>query len=73
MILLLDAEPRITTLPIHDSFIVRRGAEPILKSAMGQAFLEIIGSDAVIDKDETVFESPHEEVESYSGLADDVH
>ena len=56
--LLNDEHGPITALPIHDSFIVRRGAEPKLHDAMVDAFNEVVGAAAKIDRDETVFDPP---------------
>ena len=56
MLRLLDEQ--VTSLPIHDSFIVRRGAEDLLLRVMNQAFREIVGVDGQIDRDETVYDPP---------------
>jgi hypothetical protein len=46
----------ITCLPIHDSFIVPRYAENILENEMNEAFQELIGVDARLVKDLSVFD-----------------
>jgi hypothetical protein len=56
MIKLLDQG--VTALPIHDSFIVRRGAERLLDEAMKNAFKEVVGIDALVDADTSLFEAP---------------
>jgi len=58
LIKLLDRDIPETVLPIHDSFLVRLGREDLLQTAMEEAFHEVIGVDAVIDKDETIFDPP---------------
>ena len=57
MLKLLDNEPPITALPIHDSFIVRRGAEKLLDDAMKVAFYDVVGVLPKVDKDETIYDS----------------
>lgn len=57
MLRLLDATPPITALPIHDSFIVRRGAEGKLNRIMKEEFLEVIGGNANIHRDPAVFDA----------------
>ncbi|MBT6362271.1 MAG: hypothetical protein HOJ67_08725, partial [Rhodospirillaceae bacterium] len=52
MLKLLDEQ--ITALPIHDSFIVRRGAEKILKEVMNETFEEILGVKAKLHRDDSV-------------------
>jgi len=61
---LLDNETPITALPIHDSFIVRRGAEGALLDAMSTAFYKHIEVIAKIDRDETVYD-PKDEKKYY--------
>ena len=63
MIKLLDSSPPITALPIHDSFIVRRGGEEVLHNAMTESFNEVIGTKCKIDLDEAVYDPP----EGYDG------
>ena len=63
MIKLLDNSPPITALPIHDSFIVRRGGEKVLHNAMIESFSEVIGTKCKIDLDEAVYDPP----EGYDG------
>ena len=46
-------------LPIHDSFIVRIGEEAALKVVMEEAFAEIVGTAAKVDRDDTVFDDLH--------------
>ena len=58
MIRLLNAEVPITVLPIHDSFIVRRGAEYSCFYAMSEAFEEIVGIPAEIDLEDAVYDPP---------------
>ena len=58
MVKLLENDPPITSLPIHDSFIVSRGAEKALQNAMEEAFYEVIDADAKIDRDDTVYDPP---------------
>lgn len=58
MLKLLDHDEGITALPIHDSFIVRRGAEDTLRQAMSEAFHEIVGAKVGIDRDEAIFDPP---------------
>lgn len=60
MLKLLRQDVSITLLPIHDSFIVRRGAENILKEAMSEAFEETVGAMAGIDRDEAIFDPPED-------------
>lgn len=62
MIKLLDHAPQITALPIHDSFIVRRGAEPALRNAMKESYREIVGTDCNVDRDVTVYDPPEDYV-----------
>ncbi|MEY8096536.1 hypothetical protein AB9F29_03850 [Falsihalocynthiibacter sp. S25ZX9] len=57
---LLNKDPPITALPIHDSFIVRRGAEDDLRNAMSEAFYELTEVRPKIDKDEAVFDPEKE-------------
>lgn len=45
----------VTALPIHDSFIVPFGAEHLLNKAMNKAFLQLVGVEPKIDRDEVVF------------------
>jgi hypothetical protein len=56
MIKMLDEN--VTALPIHDSFIVRRGAEPMLDRAMKEAFREVVGIDALVDADTSLYANP---------------
>ena len=63
MIKLLDSSPPITALPIHDSFIVRRGGEQLLHNAMTESFSEVIGTECKIDLDDAVYDPP----EGYEG------
>ena len=63
MIKLLDNTPQITALPIHDSFIVRRGGEDALLNVMNEAFREVVGVEVMIDKNETIYDLP----EGYEG------
>lgn len=58
MIKLLDAEVPITALPIHDSFIVRRGAEGELENAMNEVHEEVTGTLTKIKWDESVYDAP---------------
>jgi hypothetical protein len=58
MLTLLDADIPIIALPIHDSFIVRRGAENILKRAMLDAFREVVGVNANVDREKAVWDGP---------------
>lgn len=58
MTALLNAEVPITALPIHDSFIVRRGVEPTLKVAMMEAFAEIVGTQIGIGREDAVWDGP---------------
>lgn len=58
MLKLLDNFPPITALPIHDSFIVRRGGELVLHNAMNEAFYEVIGAGCKISLDEAVYDPP---------------
>ena len=55
---MLDRDVPETVLPIHDSFIIRRGGEEILRYFMIEAFNEVIPSNVKIDRDETVFDLP---------------
>jgi hypothetical protein len=48
-----------TCLPIHDSFIVRAGLQGELVTAMGQAFLEVIGRPGKVNVD---VENPGERI-----------
>ncbi|KQB98459.1 hypothetical protein AL073_06295 [Loktanella sp. 1ANDIMAR09] len=61
MLKLLKHETPITALPVHDSFIVRRGAEHDLRVAMKEAFYEVIECVAKIDRDESVFDIEHKD------------
>jgi hypothetical protein len=56
MLKLLDQ--LFTALPIHDSFIVRRGAEYALETAMNEAFEEVVGTKSKVDRDEAVYDPP---------------
>lgn len=56
MIKLLDNEPSITALPIHDSFVVRRGAEQLLINAMQDAFNEVTGTQVEVKRDIAIFD-----------------
>jgi len=58
MINLLDADVPITALPIHDSFIVRRGAENRLLHAMHEAFEEVVGVECDVELSEAVYDPP---------------
>ena len=58
LIKMLDEPVPLTVLPIHDSFIVRRGGEEQLRKAMIDSFNEVIMTNVKIDKDETVFDLP---------------
>ena len=58
MLRLLDMP--LTVLPIHDSFIVRRGGEGALIEVMNEAFSEVIGTDAKVDRSDALFPSPFE-------------
>ena len=51
MIKMLDHTPAVTVLPIHDSFIVRKGMERVLEEKMSEAFNEVIGSTPVIENE----------------------
>jgi hypothetical protein len=59
MLRLLDIS--LTVLPIHDSFIVRRGGEGELDRIMKEAFAEVVGSDIRIDRSDALFPSPFEQ------------
>ena len=59
MLQLLDLP--LTVLPIHDSFIVRRGGEGTLNEVMNEAFTEVVGTDAKIDRNDALFASPFEQ------------
>jgi hypothetical protein len=54
MLKLLDHS--CTALPIHDSFIVRSSAEGRLREAMNEAFEEVVGVAAKVDRDATVYD-----------------
>jgi hypothetical protein len=54
MLKLIDQQH--TALPIHDSFIVRRRAEDVLLHTMNEAFVEVVGAIAKIDRNDTVFD-----------------
>jgi len=71
MLTLLDADIPIIALPIHDSFIVRRGAENLLKTTMMEAFKQVVGADANVDREAAVWDGPA----PIEGLvfAEDVH
>ena len=58
MLKLLDRDVPITALPIHDSFIVRRGGEDALFAAMAEAFEEVTGTPGDIDLEEAVYDAP---------------
>ena len=58
MLRLLDMP--LTVLPIHDSFIVRRGGEGALHMIMREVFSEVVETDAKIDRDDALFPSPFE-------------
>lgn len=58
MLTLLDADRPIVALPIHDSFIVGRGAENILKTTMMEAFKEVVRANANVDREATVWDGP---------------
>lgn len=58
LIKMLDEPVPLTVLPIHDSFIVRRGGEEQLRRAMIDSFNEVAMTDAKIDRDATVFDPP---------------
>jgi hypothetical protein len=45
-----------TALPIHDSFIVNRSAEGLLREAMNEAFEEVVGVAAKVDREATVYD-----------------
>jgi len=60
MIRLLDKDVPVTVLPIHDSFIVRRGAENELLQTMKEAFLDVVGAECEVDWDEAVYDTPDE-------------
>jgi len=52
MIKLLDHTPQITVLPIHDSFIVKRGARVALENAMKDAYKEVLNAEGRVDVEE---------------------
>jgi len=56
MLKLLDEPVPFTALPIHDSFIVRRGAEGALLRIMDEAFEEVVGVKAKVDRNATVYD-----------------
>ena len=58
MLKLLD-QP-YTALPIHDSFIVRRDAEGRVREAMKEAFEEVVGVAASVDREATVYDGHSE-------------
>ncbi|MBP5857980.1 hypothetical protein KAJ83_13255 [Marivibrio halodurans] len=58
LIRLLDNEVPVTALPIHDSFIVRRGAEWDLFHTMHEVFEEVVGVPCDIRIDEAVYHRP---------------
>tara|TARA_R110000787_G_scaffold63679_7_gene143630 strand:- start:58582 stop:59796 length:1215 start_codon:yes stop_codon:yes gene_type:complete len=58
MIKLLDMPVPVTALPVHDSFIVRRGAEWDLLYAMNDAFEELVGAPCDISLEEAVYDPP---------------
>jgi hypothetical protein len=51
MIKMLDHTPAVTVLPIHDSFIARKGMERVLEEKMREAFNEVIGSTPLIENE----------------------
>lgn len=55
---LLDKDVPVTALPIHDSFIVRRGAEHELKQTMEKAFESVVGVEGKVDLSEAVYDVP---------------
>lgn len=55
LINLLEQETPVTALPIHDSFIVPFGKEYLLNEAMKKAFIDLVGVEPKIDRDEVVF------------------
>tara|TARA_R110000782_G_scaffold150045_2_gene242787 strand:- start:3056 stop:4444 length:1389 start_codon:yes stop_codon:yes gene_type:complete len=63
MIKLLDRDVPVTALPIHDSFIVRRGAEADLLNAMHEAHMELVQAPCSITIEDAVFDTPDEEDE----------
>jgi hypothetical protein len=67
MLKLLDQA--YTALPIHDSFIVRRDAEESLRAAMNEAFEEVVGVAAEVDREATVYDrNPEQRVVCASTL-----
>lgn len=58
LIKLLNLDVPVTALPIHDSFIVRRGAESDLHRAMNEAFEELIGEPCDISFEEAIYDQP---------------
>lgn len=56
MVMLRLLDEGHTVLPIHDSFIVRRSAEGLLREAMNEAFDKFVGIPAVIDEDESIYD-----------------
>jgi len=56
MVMLRLLDEGHTVLPIHDSFIVRRSAEGLLREAMNEAFYKFVGIPAVIDEDESIYD-----------------
>lgn len=58
LIKLLEEPVPLTALPIHDSFIIRRGGEQQLLRIMTEVFNEVVKTEAKIDRDTAVFNPP---------------
>ena len=60
MLKMLDQQ--YTALPIHDSFIVRAGAEKVLINAMNEAFDEVVGTEnmAKVKREPAVYDGKEE-------------
>ena len=62
-----------TILPIHDSFIVRRGEEETLDRTMREVFEEVTGMRCNLKFEEAVYDRPEGNDGIHIVMADDLH
>tara|TARA_R110000787_G_scaffold49111_2_gene117848 strand:- start:28124 stop:29677 length:1554 start_codon:yes stop_codon:yes gene_type:complete len=73
MLRMLNGERSVTILPIHDSFIVRRGEEETLDRTMREVFEEVTGMRCNLKFEEAVYDRPEGNDGIHIVMADDLH